>query len=214
MVREMLALLLLCFAYSLACFALLLLLAQICFVSLSCDILNLIGLLVWFRHLRRSLACELTAHLIRAWLAFEPFWSNFFDWDFQLRGILFKKWSWARFFRRPLYQCDFEICSTTPQLDPNRKPIWFCNCKLRYTVWEIWESRLVHIQLWAILKQLLGSLPPFLPHDQYARGVVGCCEIEISLLACLICSALVILLACLLAYLLWFNSFVCFASSA
>ena len=93
--------------------------------------------IAWPLNLRRSLACELTAHLIRAWLAFEPFWSNFFYRDFQLRGILLKKWSWARFFRRPLYQCDFEICSTTPQLDPNRKPIWFCNCKLRYTVWEI-----------------------------------------------------------------------------
>ena len=108
-------------------------------------------------NLRGSLACELTAHLIRAWLAFETFWRNFFDWDFRLRGILFKKRSWAWFFRRPLYQCDFEIFSTTPQLDPNRKPIWFCKCKLRYTVWEIWECQLVHMRFWAILKQLLGS---------------------------------------------------------
>ena len=108
-------------------------------------------------NLRRSLAGELTAHLIRAWIAFEPFWSNFFDWDFQLRGILFKKWSWVRFFRRPLYQCDFEILSTTPELDPNRKPIWFCNCKLRYTISEIWESKLQDMRVWAILKQLFGS---------------------------------------------------------
>ena len=113
-----------------------------------------------FKIERRSLACELTAHLIRAWLAFEPLWRNIFYRDFQLQGILFKKWSWAWFFRRPLYQCDFEICSTTPQLDPNRKPIWFCNCKLRYTVWEIWESQLVHIRTWAILKQLFDSFLP------------------------------------------------------
>ena len=94
-------------------------------------------------------------------------------------------------FRRPLYQCDFEICSTTPQLDPNRKPIWFCNCKLRYTIWEIWESKLQDMRVWAILKQLFGSSsfitmswfetpksdPSFLPHDQVceARGVVGFC---------------------------------------
>ena len=132
----------------------------------------LIGWLTGPLNLRRSLACELTAHPIHAWLAFERFWSIFFDWDFQLRGILFKKWSWARFFRRPLYQCDFEIFSTTPQLDPNRKPIWFCKCKLRYTVWEIWESQLIHIRFSADSKKLFRSfLPPFLPSwmMKYAR---------------------------------------------
>ena len=124
---------------------------------------RLVGWLAGPLNLRRSLACELTAHLIRAWLAFEPLWRNIFYRDFQLQGILFKKWSWARFFRRPLYQCDFEICSTTPQLDPNRKPIWFCKCKLRYTVWVILESQLHHIQFWTILKQLFVFLPPSLP---------------------------------------------------
>ena len=73
-------------------------------------------------------------------------------------------WSWAWFFWRPLQEGNFEIFLATPQLDPNRKPIWFCNCKLKYTVWDIWESQLVHIQFSAILKQLFGSLPfPSLP---------------------------------------------------
>ena len=143
----------------------LILLSWLAWVARTCDQMThtLTVLRQNFRQKWPSSYGVLTTHLIRAWLAFEPFWSNFFDWDFQLRGILFKKWSWARFFRRPLYQCDFEICSTTPQLDPNRKPIWFCNCKLRYTVWENWDYQLVYIQFSANLKQLFVLLPSFLP---------------------------------------------------
>ena len=88
-----------------------------------------------------------------------------------------KNLGWAWFFRRPLYQCDFKIWSTTPQLDPNRKPIWFCNCKLRYTVWEIWESQLNHIRFLADLKHL-KVIPSFLPSSRSiceGRGVVVFC---------------------------------------
>ena len=53
------------------------------------------------------------------------------------------------------------------------------------------------------LKQLFGSLPSFLPHDQYARGVVVCCEGEVSYLACcMIACMLGYLLGCLIATLL------------
>ena len=47
------------------------------------------------------------------------------------------------------------------------------------------DIEVIHIQVLAILKQLFGSLPPFL-HDQYARGVVVCCESAVSYLACLL----------------------------
>ena len=46
--------------------------------------------IAWPLNLRRSLACELTAHLIRAWLAFEPFWSNFFIEIFNYVGFFLK----------------------------------------------------------------------------------------------------------------------------
>ena len=154
--------------------SLLALLAQIAWLRFDGLLGSLVGLLTWFElasPLPLIARIRMIICLIRAWLAFEPFWSNFFHWDFQLRAILFKKWSWERFFGRPLYQCDLEIYSTTPQLDPNRKPIWFCKCKLRYTVWEIWESQLIHIRFSAHLKQLFVPLPSSLPSFtmKYAR---------------------------------------------
>ena len=60
----------------------------------------------------------------------------------------------------------------------------------------------MHVQFSASLKHL-KVIPPFLPpslHDQYARGVVVCCEALVSYLACLIYLALLALLACLLAW--------------
>ena len=53
------------------------------------------------------------------------------------------------------------------------------------------------------------------PHDQYARGVVVCCEGAVSYQTCLICFAILALLACLLACfaLLCFACLVCFATS-
>ena len=66
-----------------------------------------------------------------------------------------------------------------------------------------------------ILKQLFGSLPPFL-HDKFAkaRGVVGCCEGAVSQQTCLICFAILALPSCLLARsaLFGFACLVCFAT--
>ena len=53
MMRQTLALLLLCFTCSLACCALVVLLALLCFGSLCCDMLDLIWLVGWFDSLRR-----------------------------------------------------------------------------------------------------------------------------------------------------------------
>ena len=92
------------------------------------------------------------------------------------REISLESWSWAWFFWRPLQEGNFEIFLATLQLHRIPNPIWFCNCKLRYTVWEIWESQLIHIRISANLKQLFVPLPPSL-HDQVceARGVVDFC---------------------------------------
>ena len=53
------------------------------------------------------------------------------------REISLESWSWAWFFWRPLQEGNFEIFLETLQLHRIPNPIWFCNCKLRYTVWEI-----------------------------------------------------------------------------
>ena len=62
------------------------------------------------------------------------------------REISLESWSWAWFFWRPLQQGNFENFLQTLQLHRNPNPIWFCNCKLWYTVWDIWESQLIHIR--------------------------------------------------------------------
>ena len=57
------------------------------------------------------------------------------------------------------------------------------------------------------------SLPSSL-HDQYARGVVGCCEGAVSTQTCLICFAILAMPACSLACsaLYGFACLVCFAT--
>ena len=54
--------------------------------------------------------------------------------------------NWAWFFWRPPQEGNFKIFLATLQLHRIPNPIWFCICKLRYTVWEIWESQLTHIR--------------------------------------------------------------------
>ena len=84
--------------------------------------------------------------------------------------------SWAWFFWRPLQEGNFEIFLEILQLHRIPNPIWFCNCKLRYTVWDIWESQLVHMRFWAILKQLFGSSSSSSSRELCeARGVVVFC---------------------------------------
>ena len=85
-----------------------------------------------------------------------------------------KLWSWAWFFWRPLLEGNFEIFLETLQLYRIPNPIWFCNCKLRYMVWVIWESKLIHIQFLANLKNhfvlsFLPSLPSSLK-SLYSRS--------------------------------------------
>ena len=114
---------------------------------------------------------------VLTWFGLDSVCSERNSWTFQMilkfcrrenftRDLPGKLWSWAWFFWRPLQEGNFEIFLATPQLDPNRKPIWFCNCKLRYTVWDIWESQLVHIQFSVSLKHLKVIPPSFLPHDK------------------------------------------------
>ena len=102
------------------------------------------------------------------------------------------------------------------QLHQIFKPITLLTRPKRYKSQVYIYSKLIHTRFWAILKQLFGSSLHSFLNDQQGRGVVVCCEAEVSHLACLICSALVALLACLfaclLAYLLWFTCLVCFAS--
>ena len=104
-----------------------------------------------------------------------------------------KCWSWAWFFWRPLQEGNFEIFLETLQLHRIMTPIWFCNCKLRYTVWDILESQLVRIQLSASLKHLIESLPSSLPPSRWFSWLAFFVWLLASRLATMRLSLLVLL---------------------
>ena len=95
---------------------------------------SLLALTAW---LRCNCLLDLLACVLR-WIAQDSLWTllkyNFLT---ETAILVWCFGSWAWFFWRPLQEGNFEIFLETLQLHRIPNPIWFCNCKLRYTIWEI-----------------------------------------------------------------------------
>ena len=153
-----------CFSW-LVCFALLAWFACLTWVAWLAYCLACCTWLVWFDRLAQNCSkfCYTGYPRTRVIL---KFWQTQTHRIFNLQGNPLYNWSWAWFFWRSLQEGNFEIFLVTLQLHRVPNPIWFCKCKLRYTVWEIWESQLLHIRFSASLKHLKvipSSLPPSWP---------------------------------------------------
>ena len=121
-----------CFFW-LLCFALLAWFAWLAWVTWLTCCLACFTWLGWFARLAQNFSSPRTTVILK-------FCQTQAHEIFNLQGNPCIKWSWAWFFWRPLQEGNFKIFLTTFQLHRIPNPIWFCNCKLKCTVWKIWGS--------------------------------------------------------------------------